>query len=202
MLFLRGSKRVYKSVFQSTRLLTCDLLLPCLFLQATRPLVHLVHSSTHLCFSVTLSFIRSNSSTRQPVYLFTCPLTCVLLLPCLLLEVTRPLVNLFTCPLTCVLLLPCLLLQATRPLVHLVHSSTNLCSSVTLSFITSNSSTRQPVYLSTNLCSSVTLSFITSNSFTCPPVYLSTYITTYIFLAIGFFVLYLCIVIRNEGMTD
>ena len=149
MLFLRGSKRVYKSVFQSTRLLTCDLLLPCLFLQATRPLVHLVHSSTHLCFSVTLSFIRSNSSTRQPVYLFTCPLTCVLLLPCLLLEVTRPLVNLFTCPLTCVLLLPCLLLQATRPLVHLVHSSTHLCFSVTLSFIRSNSSTRQPVYLFT-----------------------------------------------------
>lgn len=31
---------------------------------------------------------------------------------------------------------------------------------------------------------------------------LSTHITTYIFLAIGFLVLYLCIVIRNEGMTN
>ena len=31
---------------------------------------------------------------------------------------------------------------------------------------------------------------------------LSTHITTYIFLGIGFFVLYLCIVIRNEGMTN
>ena len=31
---------------------------------------------------------------------------------------------------------------------------------------------------------------------------LATYITTYILLAIGFFVLYLCIVIRNEGMTN
>ena len=60
--------------------------------------------------------------------------------------------TLFTRPLTCVLLLPCLLLQATRPLVNLVH--------------------------------------------------LSTYITTYIFLGIGFLVLYLCIVIRNEGMTN
>ena len=60
--------------------------------------------------------------------------------------------NQSTRPLTCVLLLPCLLLQATRSLVHLVH--------------------------------------------------LSTHITTYIFLAIGFFVLYLCIVIRNEGMTN
>ena len=54
--------------------------------------------------------------------------------------------TLFTRPLTYVLLLPCLLLQATRPLVHLstcllVYSSTNLCSSVTLSFITSNLST-------------------------------------------------------------
>ena len=78
-----------------------------------------VHSSTNLCSSVTLSFIRSTSSTR---------------------------------PLTCVLLLLCLLLQATRPLVNLVH--------------------------------------------------LSTHITTYIFLAIGFLVLYLCFVIRNEGMTN
>ena len=89
-----------------------------------------------------------------------------------------------------------------------VHSSTNLCSSVTLSFITSNSSTRKPVHSSTNLCSFVTLSFITSNSFTCLTrplvhlVHLSTYITTYIFLGIVFFVLYLCIVIRNEGMTN
>lgn len=31
---------------------------------------------------------------------------------------------------------------------------------------------------------------------------LSTHITTYIFLGIGFLVLYLCIVIRNEGMTN
>ena len=31
---------------------------------------------------------------------------------------------------------------------------------------------------------------------------LATYITTYILLAIGFFVLYLCIVIRNEGVTN
>ena len=30
-----------------------------------------VHSSTNLCSSVTLSFIRSNSSTCQPVYLST-----------------------------------------------------------------------------------------------------------------------------------
>ena len=60
--------------------------------------------------------------------------------------------TLFTRPLTCVLLLPCLLLEATRSLVNLVH--------------------------------------------------LSTYITTYIFLVIGFFVFYLCIVIRNEGMTN
>ena len=66
-------------------------------------------------------------------------------IPCLL-------VNHSTRPLTCVLLLPFLLLEATRSLVHLVHSS--------------------------------------------------THITTYIFLAIGFFVLYLCIVIRNEGMTN
>ena len=60
-----------------------------------------VHSSTNLCFSVTLSFIRSNSSTNlcSSVILsfirstsFTCPLTCVLLLPCLLLQATRSLV--------------------------------------------------------------------------------------------------------------
>ena len=30
---------------------------------------------------------------------------------------------------------------------------------------------------------------------------LSTHITTYILLGIGFLVLYLCIVIRNKGMT-
>ena len=74
-----------------------------------------------------------------------------------------------------------------------------------------------PVHSSTNLCSSVTLLFITSNSFTrltclLPSiqatrslvhlVHLSTYITTYIFLGIVFLVLYLCIVIRNEGMTN
>ena len=124
-----------------------------------------VHSSTNLCSSVTFSFIRSNSFTCQPV-----------------------------------------------------HSSTHLCSSVTLSFITSNSSTRQPVYLSTY----ITLSFIRGNSstrlLTCVLllpclllettrslvhlVHSSTHITTYIFLGIGFFVLYLCIVIRNEGMTN
>ena len=56
-------------------------------------------------------------------------------------------------------------------------------------------------------CSYVILSFQTP----CPLVYLftcllvhlqqATYITTYIFLAIGILVLYLCIVIRNEGMT-
>ena len=80
--------------------------------------------------------------------LFTRPLTYVLLLPCLLLQATRPLVHLFTC----LLILPCLLLETTCSLVHLVHSS--------------------------------------------------THITTYIFLGIGFFVLYLCIVIRNEGMTN
>lgn len=41
------------------------------------------------------------------------------------------------------------------------------------------------------------------HSFTCLLVHLqqATYITTYIFLAIGILVLYLCIVIRNEGMT-
>ena len=132
------------------------------------PIFSSVHSSTNLCSSVTLSFITSNSFTCQPVYLSTYitlsfirstlstrPLTCVLLLPCLLLQATRPLVHLstlFTRPLTCVLLLPCLLLQATRPLVNLVYSS--------------------------------------------------THITTYIFLGIGFLVLYLCIVIRNEGMTN
>ena len=33
-------------------------------------------------------------------------------------------------------------------------------------------------------------------------VHSSTHITTYILLAIVFFVLYLCIVIRNEGMTN
>ena len=54
----------------------------------------LVYLSTNLCSSVTLSFIRSNSFTCQPVYLSTCPLTCVLLLPCLLLQATRSLVNL------------------------------------------------------------------------------------------------------------
>ena len=51
-------------VNQSTRPLTCVLLLPCLLLEAPRSLVHLVHSSTNLCSSVTLSFITSN--------LFTC----------------------------------------------------------------------------------------------------------------------------------
>ena len=55
--------------------------------------------------------------------------------------------NQFTRPLTCVLLLPCLLLQATRPPCHLVHSSTNLCSSVTLSFITINLFTCPPCSL-------------------------------------------------------
>ena len=41
------------------------------------------------------------------------------------------------------------------------------------------------------------------HSFTCLLVHLqqATYITTYILLGIGFLVLYLCIVIRNEGMT-
>lgn len=63
-------------------------------------------------------------------------------------------------------------------------------------------STRKPFHSSTHLYSSVTLSFITSNSSTRQPVYSSTHITTYILLAIGFFVLYLCIVIRNEGMTN
>ena len=140
-----------------------------------------VHSSTNLCSSVTLSFITSNSFTRPPVYLFTRPLTCVLLLPCLLL-------------------------QATRSLVHLVHSSTNLVFYYKQLIHSSNSFTRP-----------LTLSFITSNSstrLTCllPSiqatrslvhlVHLSTYITTYIFLGIGFLVLYLCIVIRNEGMTN
>ena len=91
------------------------------------PTCLLVYLSTNLCSSVTLSFITINLFTRPPVYLSACLLTCVLLLPCLLL-------------------------QSTCSLVHLVHSS--------------------------------------------------THITTYIFLGIGFFVLYLCIVIRNEGMTN
>ena len=108
--------------------------------------------------------------------LFTRPLTYVLLLPCLLLQATRPLVhlvNLFTCLLTCVLLLPCLLLQATRPLVHLFTCLLIL-----------------PCLLLETTCSLVHL------------VHSSTHITTYIFLGIGFLVLYLCIVIRNEGMTN
>ena|GEM_PF-2281281 len=104
------------------------------------PIFSSVHSSTNLCSSVTLSFITSNSFTCQPVYLSTY----------ITLSFIRS--TLSTRPLTCVLLLPCLLLQATRPLVNLVYSS--------------------------------------------------THITTYIFLGIGFFVLYLCIVIRNEGMTN
>ena len=104
------------------------------------PIFSSVHSSTNLCSSVTLSFITSNSFTCQPVYLSTY----------ITLSFIRS--TLSTRPLTCVLLLPCLLLQATRPLVNLVYSS--------------------------------------------------THITTYIFLGIGFLVLYLCIVIRNEGMTN
>ena len=104
------------------------------------PIFSSVHSSTNLCSSVTLSFITSNSFTCQPVYLSTY----------ITLSFIRS--TLSTRPLTCVLLLPCLLLQATRPLVNLVYSS--------------------------------------------------THITTYIFLAIGILVLYLCIVIRNEGMTN
>ena len=154
----------------------------------------LVYSSTNLCSSVTLSFITSNSSTHQPVYLST--------------YITLSFIKstLSTRPLTCVLLLPCLLLQATRSLVHLVHSSTNLVFYYKQLIHSSNSFTRP-----------LTLSFITSNSstrLTCllPSiqatrslvhlVHLSTYITTYIFLGIGFLVLYLCIVIRNEGMTN
>jgi len=68
--------------------------------------------------------------------------------------------------------------------------------------------------LQANSCSFVPLSSLTQ-SFLYPVftsilsthplvnlVHLSTHITTYIFLGIGFFVLYLCIVIRNEGMTN
>ena len=96
------------------------------------------------CFSLSLHI------SEEALHVLSCYfylLTCIL-------STRKPvhLSNLFTCPLTCVLLLPCLLLQATRPLVNLVHSS--------------------------------------------------THITTYIFLGIGFFVLYFCIVIRNEGMTN
>ena len=100
------------------------------------------------------------------------------------------------------------------------HSSTHLCSSVTFSFIRSNSFTCQPCSLVHSLVSFCYLVFYykqlvhLSNSSTRPLpsiqatcqlvhlAHLSTHITTYIFLAIGFFVLYLCIVIRNEGMTN
>ena len=102
----------------------CALLYNCFSLS-----LHISEEALHVlsCYFYLLTCILS---TRKPVHLST----------------------LFTRPLTCVLLLPCLLIQATRSLVHLVHSS--------------------------------------------------THITTYIFLGIGFFVLYLCIVIRNEGMTN
>ena len=103
-----------------------------------------VYSSTNLCSSVTLSFITSTSSTHQPVYLST--------------YITLSFIKstLSTRPLTCVLLLPCLLLQATRSLVHLVHSSTNLVfyykqlvhsSNLSTSLHTSNSFTCPPCSL-------------------------------------------------------
>ena len=86
------------------------------------------------CFSLSLHI------SEEALHVLSCYfylLTCIL-------STRKPvhLSNLFTRLLTCVLLLPCLLLEAPRPLVNLVHSSTNLCSSVTLSFIRSNSSTR------------------------------------------------------------
>ena len=102
----------------------CALLYNCFSLS-----LHISEEALHV-LSCYFYLLTCTLSTRKPVHLS----------------------NLSTRPLTCVLLLPCLLLQATRPLVNLVH--------------------------------------------------LSTHITTYIFLGIGFFVLYLCIVIRNEGMTN
>ena len=73
-------------------------------------------------FGMGILFLTHSHSELKPFFCYpvfsstlsTRPLTCVLLLPCLLLQATRSLVNLFTC----LLILPCLLLEAPCPLVH------------------------------------------------------------------------------------
>ena len=52
---------------EALHVLSCYFYLLTCILSTRKP----VHSSTHLCSSVTLSFIRSNSFTCQPVYLST-----------------------------------------------------------------------------------------------------------------------------------